>query len=150
MKDNLYTVVFIDYGNTEKLAGSRLRALSPEFGVNQLPAQAHAAQLAHLDLASDEYFSECLDVLRDLTEGVFLVAEIIKRNPMQVMLTTSTPRPENKLCINEELVKQGLASLNREYLRGKKEGDFLVDAQEAARQARLLIWQYGDFTQDEE
>ncbi|KAJ1332821.1 hypothetical protein BSLG_008450 [Batrachochytrium salamandrivorans] len=101
---NSYTVVYIDYGNSETVPGSRLRVLPAEFSVAVLKPQAVEAQLAYVvfpgtvsgstagaNLAANatsasmngaegaEFSADAFAMLRDLTEDRRLAAQVVGR-----------------------------------------------------------------------
>ncbi|KAJ3394017.1 hypothetical protein HDU84_000516 [Entophlyctis sp. JEL0112] len=164
-----YLVTFIDYGNSESLPISRLRALAPEFSATVLPPQSKEARLAFLTVPaiSEEGGEAAYERLTDETEGRKLVARILGRptgaSPVHVLLSASSSGVIND-NLNLSLVADGLAYLDRSVTRlydeavktgssakSLKQGVLasLVAAQESARKGRQGLWRYGDFRNDE-
>jgi staphylococcal nuclease domain-containing protein 1 len=68
-------VVYVDYGNSEKIAWSSLRPLDQtKFGVQKLKAQAIDASLSFVQLpTAPHYFEDAVGLIYELTEGKRLV-----------------------------------------------------------------------------
>ncbi|KAL5036080.1 hypothetical protein BDV3_004817 [Batrachochytrium dendrobatidis] len=150
---NSYTIVYIDYGNSETVPGSRLRGLPAQFGTSILKPQAVEAQLAYVQLpgvaadqsaflatatieAGAEFSEEAFAMLRDLTEGKKLAAQIVGRSTGTPAAGTKTgsvvlnlvvydleqvKNPANGdgrvWSVNEQLVREGLAYVSRNWTR---------------------------------
>jgi staphylococcal nuclease domain-containing protein 1 len=174
---NSYSVTYIDYGNSETVPGSRLRPLPQQFSVQKLQSQAMESKLAYIDLASEEsdYSKEAMSELIALVKGRQLAAHVVGKPHNGITSVVIYGKTGSGIeSVNEKLVQSGLASVNRSiakkfeleqrqkiranasvYLRGassqpKSELQKLMDAQEEAKSSRMNIWQYGDFTQDDD
>jgi hypothetical protein len=142
-----------------------------------LPAQAIECKLAYIDLASEEsdFAKDAIDALVSSVRNTQLAANIVGKahgGITPVMLYAKTNHEIHS--VNENLIEKGLASVNRSiakkfelekrqllknnaglYLRGvhsepKTDLEQLIDKQDEAKRKRIHIWQYGDFTQDED
>ncbi|KAJ3071234.1 hypothetical protein HDU98_005647 [Podochytrium sp. JEL0797] len=170
-----YLVSFVDYGNSETLPISRIRALSSQFSASVLPAQAKEARLAFLSVPKigEEGGEAAYDRLRDDMEGRKLVARVLAggraSDPVQVVLSVPGGGDgKGGECLNLSFVADGMAYLEHvvvkqhvenQKLAGAGSGQprnlkkevlaALVAAQETARKSRLGAWRYGDFRADE-
>ncbi|TPX35480.1 hypothetical protein SmJEL517_g02151 [Synchytrium microbalum] len=172
--DKTYTVLYMDYGNSETVPLSRLRPLDSKFGVSYLPPQAIEGVLAYLTvppLDDNEWGMEAYERLRELTENKMLKAKVVgaKKTPTALLLSQADDKTGT---INQLLVREGLATVDKVVARrhhalsnGVKRGsngttnghgaasssvDTLLRAQEDAKRDRVNMWQYGDFTQDDD
>ncbi|KAJ3128032.1 hypothetical protein HK100_009408 [Physocladia obscura] len=165
-------VTFIDYGNSESLPLTQLRALTSQFGLTVLPAQSKEARLAFLTVppTGAEGGDVAYDRLRDDMEGQKLVARIIGIVGGVSQVVLSVPGKDGVgECLNLTLVADGIAYIDRQVVKqheqnakisgGQTNGQpkilkkevlaALVTAQEIARKNRVGLWRYGDFRDDE-
>ncbi|KAJ3083740.1 nuclease domain-containing protein [Quaeritorhiza haematococci] len=169
--DKTYQVLYIDYGNSETLPASRLRALDSEFSLTTLRAQATEAALAYIkvpDLESD-YGAEVFEYLRDLTENKTLKVRVVGRVPSAVgggqalNVLLYDPKVSGDVSVNQTILQDGYATVAKAYARTRarisgtpKAGTVMalvakfLEAQEEARKGRLNMWQYGDITDDDD
>ncbi|RXK36714.1 staphylococcal nuclease domain-containing protein 1 [Tremella mesenterica] len=147
---------FIDYGNEETLPFTRIRPLDTKF--KGLPGQARDARLSFVKLPAKDkdYGPEAYRRFGRLTEGKKLVANIDHREGSLLHLRLIDPTDPNSAedpltCLNADLVREGLASIDKScrYLSAypqivKK----LQDAVEGAKADRLGMFEYGDVSED--
>jgi staphylococcal nuclease domain-containing protein 1 len=152
-------LVFIDYGNQETLKFSDIRPLDAKF--KSLPGQAQDARLSFVKLVGpeSEYHAEAMDKFRSLIEGRKLVANVDHREGQLLHLRLIDPADANTksdplACINADLVRDGLAMIDRKECRylsaypavlGK-----LQEAIEGAKRDRLGMFELGDVSPDDE
>ncbi|TPX39996.1 hypothetical protein SeMB42_g01617 [Synchytrium endobioticum] len=123
--DKTYTVLYVDYGNTETVPSNSLRPLDGKFSVSYLPAQAREGILAYLTVPSldDDYGMEAYKRIRELTEGEMLKARVLGKKRQQSTNSTSTPLvlslPEDQFqpSVNQILVSEGLAVVEKSVAR---------------------------------
>ncbi|TEA15801.1 Staphylococcal nuclease domain-containing protein 1 [Colletotrichum sidae] len=156
-------VVYIDYGNSEKIDWSKLRPLDqPQFTTHRLKAQAIDASLSFLQLpTAPEYFQDAIDFIAELTEGKELVASFdfvdTKDNVSYITLFDSgaggkLPGPNDS--INKEIVANGQAMVSQKlkaWERSSQHAAYLKHLKEVeakAKEERLGMWEYGDITED--
>jgi staphylococcal nuclease domain-containing protein 1 len=168
---NNYQVLYIDYGNYENVPGSRLRPLTPQFSVAKLPAQALELGLHHVEFPSDdsEFAEDCFSELSSQLKNAKLAANIVgkKDNIQTAIIYAQTNDKTSRISsVNEKLIREGLAIVPSRMVKkfyeekrrmmksghGVKVGelDHFIDAMEQAKKQRLNLWQYGDFTQDDD
>ncbi|EPQ57603.1 hypothetical protein GLOTRDRAFT_99467 [Gloeophyllum trabeum ATCC 11539] len=148
-------VTFIDYGNQDTVAFSNIRPLDPKF--RSLPGQAHDARLSFIKLVApdSEYYPEAIDRFRQLCEGRKLVANVDHREGplLHLRLMDPTANTEPLASINADLLRDGLASIDRKgcrYLSSypaveKK----LRESINLAKRERLGMFEFGDVEEDE-
>lgn len=111
-EQNQYTVLYIDYGNSEQVPGSRLRTLPLNFGVAKLKAQAVESQLAFITLpgTESEFGPMSYDALCHFTEGQTLKAHSF--GSLGVLLLN-----RDGISIQELLIREGLATITRASMK---------------------------------
>ncbi|XP_032076567.1 staphylococcal nuclease domain-containing protein 1 [Thamnophis elegans] len=142
-------VFYIDYGNKETLPSTRLATLPPAFGTRVLPAQATEYKFAFIQVPQDEEArADVVDsAVRDIQNTQCLLnVEYVGPSCTHVTLQFA----DSKADVGLGLVKTGLV-----MVEARKEKQFqkviteYVNAQEAAKSARLNLWRYGDFRADD-
>ncbi|KAK7472782.1 hypothetical protein VKT23_000889 [Stygiomarasmius scandens] len=152
-------VTFIDYGNQDIVGFNNIRPLDPKF--RSLPGQAHDARLSFVKLPGSEsdYHAEAIDRFRQLCEGRKLVANIDHKEGtllhLRLIDSTNPASAGDPLeCINAELLRDGVASLDRKgckYLSAYPQlmKKFQSSIGEAKRN-RLGMFEFGDVEEDDE
>ncbi|KNC97787.1 uncharacterized protein SPPG_06784 [Spizellomyces punctatus DAOM BR117] len=175
--DKTYNVTYVDYGNSETVPASRIRALDSSFNTMTLNPQASEAKLAYLQVPTldQDYGEEAFEQLRNLTEGRTLQARILGRVPSSVgsgqalNVVLYDTKNSRDVSVNERLVREGLAIVEKVYRKrfaGQQNAkrangatgntakksvlDAVMEAQEDAKKSRANMWRYGDFTEDDE
>ncbi|CDO69288.1 hypothetical protein BN946_scf184976.g7 [Trametes cinnabarina] len=151
-------VTFIDYGNQDTVGFSDIRPLDPRF--RSLPGQAHDARLSFVKLVSPEsdYHEDAIDRFRQLCEGRKLIANIDHKEGQLLhlrLIDSSNPTVANDPCecINVELVREGLAKIDRKGCRyisaypsmARK----LQEAIATAKRDRAGMFEFGDVEEDD-
>ncbi|KAG1734762.1 uncharacterized protein EDB91DRAFT_1146762 [Suillus paluster] len=115
-------VTFIDYGNQDTVAFSNIRPLDPKF--RSLPGQAQDARLSFVRLVSSEseYHADAVQRFRQLCEDRKLVANIDHKEGTTLHLRLIDPNDPVAMrdplaCINADLLREGLASIDRKGCR---------------------------------
>lgn len=143
--------MFIDYGNTEKLASTRLAQLPA--GFDSLPAQAHEFALAFVQPSSDEDDNEAaLDAFRAAVAAAGDSAEFTYNVEYKSGTTefVTLLGPKN-VDMGKQLVSDGFTSVDRarkEKRLQKLLAEYLK-ALAAAKAAHKNMWRYGDKEQDD-
>jgi len=145
-----YTVLFVDYGNTDVVGKDRLRALDPTLGPGVISPQAIECRLAGLTVAepNDDDGQEVVMALATAAWGKPVLARVEHRQGDVLFVSLFDGAQTN---INEQLVSTGLARVQKEVppktlslvvneLR-VKEGE--------AKASRAGMWRYGDIDEDD-
>ncbi|EEP78919.1 conserved hypothetical protein [Uncinocarpus reesii 1704] len=149
-------VLYIDYGNTERIPWSRLRPLSAQFSMQKLKPQAVDAVLAFVQFPmSPEYLADARRFIAEQTFDRQLVANVEHVAP-EGTLTVTLLDPSNsdnlEQSINGDLVREGLAMVPRKLKPWERSaGDTLAHLkklEEEAKEKRRGMWEYGDITED--
>jgi len=167
-KGNQVTVLYVDYGNSEVVNVSGLKAIDKKF--TSLPFQAKECFLAYLkvpDAENDDFGREAAEFFRDLVweKSMFAHVEYTEGNKYYL----SVGEPNSGVLVNAALVKAGLAQLDKAQrprgagaapgagsgtaggqVDGARLWAVLKEEEEQARKAHRNIWQYGDIDEDEE
>lgn len=156
-------VLYVDYGNSEKIAWSSLRSLDQtKFGVQKLKAQAIDASLSFVQLpTAAHYFEDAIGLIYELTEGKRLVGNFdlvdSKENISYITLYDtkgdgSLPGPNDS--INKEIVASGYGMVPKKLKAWERSKAFesylkhLREIESQAKQDRQGMWEYGDITED--
>ncbi|CAA7259116.1 unnamed protein product [Cyclocybe aegerita] len=151
-------VTFIDYGNQDTIPFSNIRPLDPKF--RSLPGQAHDARLSFVKLAGPEsdYHQEALDRFRSTCEGRKLVANIDHKEGSLLHLRLIDPTnpavaEDPLVCINADLVSEGLASVDRKGCKYLSSYPHIVKKLQAslveAKRDRAGMFEFGDVEEDD-
>ncbi|KAI6089292.1 hypothetical protein F4821DRAFT_268462 [Hypoxylon rubiginosum] len=159
-------VVYIDYGNTEKIAWSSLRALDqPQFTTQKLKAQATDAVLSFIQLpTAPDYFHDALAFIAEATDGRSLVAsfDFVDAKEGLSYITLFDDKKAGGASgsgtfvdsINKDVVANGHALVPKKlkaWERGRASEEVLKKLREVEAQAkadRMGMWEYGDITED--
>jgi staphylococcal nuclease domain-containing protein 1 len=151
-------VVYIDYGNSETIPWSRLRALNPTFSTSGvLKAQAQDAQLSFVQLPSNpEYLSDTISLLAQETANRQLVANVDQvEKDGTLWVTLFDPKASTKAdeSVNAELIAEGLGMVPKKLKAWERSAGTLLGElgkkQQVAKDERRGQWEYGDLTEDD-
>lgn len=146
-------VVYVDYGNSEKIPWSRLRPLSqPQFQPASLRPQAVDAVLSLLQFPTNkDYLNDAISFIQDITAGKELMANVDYTGPDGTLYVTLGEASSTE-SINAEIVAEGHAMVPKK-LKGWERGmpdvlELLNEKQEEAINGRRGLWEYGDLRDD--
>ncbi|XP_015673386.1 staphylococcal nuclease domain-containing protein 1-like [Protobothrops mucrosquamatus] len=142
-------VFYIDYGNKETLPSTRLATLPQGFGTRVLPAQATEYKFAFIQVPQDEEArADVVDsAVRDIQNTQCLL-NVEYAGPGCTHVTLQFA--DSKADVGLGLVKTGLVMVElRKEKQFQKVMTEYLNAQEAAKSARLNLWRYGDFRADD-
>ncbi|EFE44555.1 hypothetical protein TRV_00663 [Trichophyton verrucosum HKI 0517] len=148
-------VVYIDYGNSERVPWSRLRPLAPQFSQQKLKPQAVDAAMSFLQFpTSPEYLKDAIHFLASQTVDRELVANVdhTADGVLYVTLLDASASQNLEQSINAEVVREGLAMVPRKLKPWERAcSDTLANLrklEDEAKQERRGMWEYGDITED--
>jgi staphylococcal nuclease domain-containing protein 1 len=156
-------VIFVDYGNSEKIPWAKLRALDQtQFGVQRVKAQAVDASLSFVQLPTGaDYFEEAIGYIAELTEGKKLVGsfDFVDNKENVSYVTLYDPKSNNELpgandSVNKDIVAGGYGMVPKKLKAWERSKAFepylkhLKEVESKAKQERLGMWEYGDITED--
>ncbi|RBQ83137.1 hypothetical protein VDGD_02629 [Verticillium dahliae] len=156
-------VLFIDYGNSEKIAWKDLRPLDqPQFSTQKLKGQASDASLSFVQLpTAPEYFREAQDLIANITGGKELVASFdfvdTKEGVSYITLydyNSGSGKPGPNDSINKEVLAAGAGLVPTKLKAWERSGQHasylkhLKEVESQAKQERQGMWEYGDITED--
>ena len=151
-------VVYIDYGNSEKIPWSRLRRLDqPQFTPQKLRAQAVDAVFSLLQFPTNkDYLLDAIAFIQNVAMNKELVANVDYTSPegtLHVTLYDQTTSEKLTDSINAEIIAEGHAMVPKKLKAWERGfGDVLKtlrEKMEAAKLERLGMWEYGDLTEDD-
>uniref|UniRef100_A0A7N0VE85 Ribonuclease n=1 Tax=Kalanchoe fedtschenkoi TaxID=63787 RepID=A0A7N0VE85_KALFE len=160
-----FEVFYIDYGNQEVVSYSQLRPL--DLSLSSAPGLAQLCSLAFLKVPNleEDYGQEAAEFLSELTlaSSKEFRAVIEERDTSGgkskgqgtgTVLLVSLEDYEDEISINADMLKEGLARLEKRRRWESKERkaafDKLEKFQEEARVSRRRMWQYGDIQSDDD
>lgn len=151
-------IVYIDYGNEEKVPWKSLRLLDAKFSVSVLKPQAVDAALSFLQFPSDkDYLASAADFLSQEILDRQLVANVDFTDPkenglMSITLFDPHRSETGAESVNADVVSEGLAMVPRKlkgWERGREDVLKVLRAKEnEAKEGRRGMWEYGDLTED--
>lgn len=156
-------VMYVDYGNSEKVAWSSLRPLNQaQFGMQKLKAQALDASLSFVQLPTGaDYFQDAMGFMAELTEGRRLVSsfDFVDSKEGVSYVTLYDAKSNGELpglndSINKEVVANGYGMVPKKLKACERSKAFepylkhLREVESQAKQERLGMWEYGDITED--
>ncbi|KAG7139968.1 Staphylococcal nuclease domain-containing protein 1 like [Verticillium longisporum] len=162
-KYSVAEVLFIDYGNSEKIAWKDLRPLDqPQFSTQKLKGQASDASLSFVQLpTAPEYFREAQDLIANITGGKELVASFdfvdTKEGVSYITLydyNSGSGKPGPNDSINKEVLAAGAGLVPTKLKAWERSGQHasylkhLKEVESQAKQERQGMWEYGDITED--
>lgn len=146
-------VVYVDYGNSEKIPWSRLRPLSqPQFQPASLRPQAVDAVLSLLQFPTNkDYLNDAISFIQEITANKELMANVDYTGPDGTLYVTLGEASATE-SINAEIVAEGHAMVPKK-LKGWERGmpevlELLNEKQEEAISGRRGLWEYGDLRDD--
>jgi staphylococcal nuclease domain-containing protein 1 len=151
-------VVYIDYGNSEKIPWSRLRRLDqPQFTPQKLRPQAVDAIFSLLQFPTNkDYLSDAIKYIQHVAMNKELVANVDYTAPEGTLyVTLYDQNTSEKLTdsINAEIVRDGHAMVPRKLKAWERGfGDVLKTLrglEATSKHERLGMWEYGDLTEDD-
>lgn len=161
-KDNKASdIIYIDYGNEEKLPWSELRTLPQQFDVKTLRPQAQEAVLSFLQFpTSKQYREDTADFLYKVLPERNLIANIdhtdTKDGTLYVTLFDKDLNIKQTENVNAEIVTEGRAMVPKKLRAWEQSGDGAQDIFQAlqkrekeAKEERRGMWEYGDITEDD-
>ncbi|KAL3422368.1 tudor domain-containing protein [Phlyctema vagabunda] len=151
-------VVYIDYGNNEKIPWSRLRPLSqPQFSPQKLRAQAIDATLSLLQFpTAADYLADAIAFISENFIGKELVANVdfndTKENTLYVTLYDASNSENMTESINADIVAEGHAMVPTKLKGWEKSFSDVIKTlktkETRAKAERRGMWEYGDLTED--
>jgi staphylococcal nuclease domain-containing protein 1 len=149
-------VVYIDYGNSEKIPWSRLRPLSqPEFSTQELRPQAVDAVLSLVQLpTSKDYLEDSIRYISEATMNKQLVANVDYTSPEGTLYVTlyDSKNSMQSESINADIIADGYAMVITKLKPWERGLESILksyrEQMEAAKEEHLGMWEYGDPTED--
>jgi len=159
--DATFLLFYIDYGNSEVVKSDKIRQLDNAFNLSVLQPQAHFAKLAYVrsPTGEDEFSRDAAAFLKEMVWDKQLVANVQFRTYQQdtTVVYLVLGDPDAKFLVNSEIVRHGLARVDREsfgdYRRDDRTSELISKLREEEAKAmkeRINIWQYGDVGSDDE
>ncbi|KAM9401815.1 staphylococcal nuclease domain-containing protein 1 [Salvelinus alpinus] len=142
-------VFYIDYGNREIVPSTRLAVIPPAFSTRTLAAQATEYTFAYIQVPQDE--DARADVVDSLVRDIQNTQCLLNVEHSGVTCPHVTLQfADSKDDVGLSLVKEGMVMVDvRKEKHLQKMVTEYLNGQESAKTARLNIWRYGDFRDDD-
>lgn len=142
-------VFYIDYGNREIVPSTRLAVIPPAFSTRALAAQATEYTFAYIQIPQDE--DARADVVDSLVRDIQNTQCLLNVEHSGVTCPHVTLQfADSKDDVGLSLVKEGMVMVDvRKEKHLQKMVTEYLNGQESAKTARLNIWRYGDFRDDD-
>ncbi|VEN51189.1 unnamed protein product, partial [Callosobruchus maculatus] len=143
------TVHYIDYGNRETLATTRLASLPASYASDKPFAAEYI--LPYVTLPKDEeYAAIALKYFKQDTAVPKLLLNVEYRIPGSPPAASLHTEKTSEGDLVRNLIREGLLIV--ENVKGRRQNKLLEgykEAQEQAKREHLNIWEYGDITEDD-
>eukprot|EP00213_Chloropicon_mariensis_P002107 CAMPEP_0197482766 /NCGR_PEP_ID=MMETSP1309-20131121/56526_1 /TAXON_ID=464262 /ORGANISM="Genus nov. species nov., Strain RCC998" /LENGTH=951 /DNA_ID=CAMNT_0043025321 /DNA_START=340 /DNA_END=3195 /DNA_ORIENTATION=+ len=155
-----YSVFYIDFGNREVAPEKDISPIA--LNLKAASPLAFACQLAFVKAPGlqDDFGYEAAECLQSLVgRGQILAAqvedrisEVVQGRKPETILKVSVSDPETNENVALEMVRNGLARVERtrRFTQTKEAVKVLKEEEEIAKKDRLNMWQYGDVGSDDE
>jgi len=145
IKGKQVSVFYVDYGNREVVPFNKLCQLPPRFHSFQPQAKEYAMAFLLLPKDPDQAADGSEEFQKRVLNQQFLM-NVEYKNQGQECVTLML----DTVDVGKALVQDGLVLCEkRREKRLQKIMEEYLKAQETARKARLNLWRYGDFTEDD-
>ena len=142
-------ILFIDYGNMERAKSKDLAKIGPKYGQQEPFAKDYTLAFVEATTHDADWIEESRRAFIEATYGQVLMR--VEYNDANTKLDAITLVDEQTKCdIGKRLVEEGLliALKRRERKLVRTINDYL-NAERVAKEHRMNMWQYGDFTADD-
>ncbi|CAK7241216.1 MAG: hypothetical protein STHCBS139747_002676 [Sporothrix thermara] len=152
-------VVYIDYGNSEKIPWSQLRPLDmAKFGPQRLKSQAVDAVLSFVQLPTgSDYFRDAVNFIAECTtEPLVGSFDFVDAKEGLSYITIFDPKAgsDRNASLNREVLLNGHGLVPRKLKTWERSPVFestlkaLREAEKEAKENKYGMWEYGDITED--
>jgi len=138
-----WKIRYIDFGNIETLGKDRIRRL-PEKYFNVIEPQGHKGKLAYVKAPklNSEYGPDSVKFLKMLALNKSLTGEVVRQSEDGV--NHLIVRGKNGELINHEMLRNGLALVEKQKNKPNDEYKSMLEVQETAKEERVNLWLKGD------
>ena len=147
-------ITYLDYGNSETIAWTRLRQLTqPQFSTQKLKPQAVDAALSYLQFPTTaQYLEDAVGFIGQQTDSRKLVANVDFISDGILYVTLMNPDSKLEQSINADVIREGLAMVPRKLKGWERAASetlaSLKRVEEEAKKERLGMWEYGELDED--
>lgn len=142
-------IIFIDYGNQEKVKSRELVKLSSKFAAQEAFAKDYVLAFVEATTHDQDWVEESKRAFIELAYGQVLM-KVEYKDPVTNLDAIVLVKESTKTDIGKKLVENGLlmAMKRRDRKLMRTINDY-ISAEKAAKESRSNMWQYGDFTADD-
>lgn len=142
-------ILYIDYGNREKVKSRDLAKLSPKFASPDPCAKEYALAFIEVSTHDEDWVKEARRAFVESTLGKVLL-RVEYKDPISNLEAISLVDDQSKTDVGKKLVEEGLLITQRRRERKlMRTINEYLQAEKTARRNRTNMWQYGDFTKDD-
>jgi len=149
VKNDVYSVFFIDYGNSDELKRENIRKLDPRFSTKELQPQAQTGRLAFVKCPKfdEEFGVKAADLFHDLVYEQECVGKYwIDRFGYCLKLGV----PSKKIFVNITMVTEGFARVTKTSNIEDPVYKAIQEEERNAQKNQLGIWIYGTVPDSDE
>lgn len=142
-------ILFIDYGNVEKAKSRDLAKLSLKYTTPEAYAKDYTLAFVEATTHDLDWVEESRRAVLEFTYGQVLM-RVEYNEPATKMDAVTLVNESTKIDIGKKLVEDGLLiAMKRRERKLVRTINEYMNAEKTAKEKRLNMWQYGDFTGDD-
>lgn len=142
-------ILFIDYGNSERVRSRDLAKLSPKYAAQEAFAKDYVLAFAEATTHDPDWVEESRRAFLEASYGQVLM-RVDYNDPASKLDAITLVEETTKTDIGKKLVEDGLLiALKRRDRKLMRTFNDYSNAEKTAKDNRRNMWQYGDFTADD-
>jgi staphylococcal nuclease domain-containing protein 1 len=142
-------ILFIDYGNVEKTKAKDLAKLASKYATQEAYAKDYTLAFVEATTHDLDWVEESRRAFLELSFGQVLM-RVEYNDPTTKLDAVTLVNESTKIDIGKKLVEDGLLiAMKRRERKFVRTINEYINAEKLAKEKRLNMWQYGDFTADD-
>lgn len=143
-------ILFIDYGNLDKVKSKDLAKLSPKYTSQEAFAKDYTLAFVEATTHDQDWVEESRRAFFELSTPGQVLMKVEYKDPVTNQDAISLVDESTKSDIGKKLVENGLLiALKRRERKLIKTINEYINAEKTAKENRANMWRYGDFTADD-
>ena len=142
-------ILFIDYGNIEKVRARDLAKLSSKYSTQEAYAKDYTLAFVEATTHDQDWVEESRRAFLEASYGQVLM-RVEYKDPVTNLDAVTLVQESSKTDVGKKLVEDGLLiALKRRDRKMMRTINEYLNAEKTAKEKRSNMWQYGDFTADD-